>query len=54
MVKVGTVIMSSLIFRWKYKAKLILTNHPRLIVVDLEKNKKIDEISWICSSIDGG
>jgi len=53
-VKSGYINHTSAIFRWKSKAKLVLTNHPRLVVVDIEKNKKIDEISWNCSAIEGG
>lgn len=53
-VKSGYVWYTQPIFRWKVKAKLILTNHPRLVVIDGEKNKKLDEIQWNCTSIEGG
>lgn len=52
--KSGYVWYTQPIFRWKVKAKLILTNHPRLVVIDGEKNKKLDEMQWNCTSIEGG
>eukprot|EP01117_Protostelium_nocturnum_P008148 TRINITY_DN2908_c0_g1_i1.p1 TRINITY_DN2908_c0_g1~~TRINITY_DN2908_c0_g1_i1.p1 ORF type:complete len:563 (-),score=162.98 TRINITY_DN2908_c0_g1_i1:64-1752(-) len=52
-VKCGTVWHTNF-FKWKFRAKLVLTTLPRFIIVDVEKNKKIEEFNWVCSSLEGG